>query len=391
MSKYDISISEVERQPWKDLEYSYLILKLSGKDVNNVVMNTLRRSMIDNIPTYAFPSENITIPKDGNTSVFNNDQMKIRLSQLPIFNMSLDLAYLEQSFWKRVDYSKEREHHPLEKQVEINLSIKNTTNDVMEVTTNDMQYYEDGQMIDNKYNKKYPIVLIELRPNQEFKCHMTGALGVGDNNAIWAGASNAYYKQDKDDYIMTIESNGQFDEYELFWKACKYMQSKMNEIKTLLEDRQTISAKQVELDKSASSNTPLSKAARSVELTLDDETYTIGNLICDLLQNRTDVAYAGTYKPSQLVKTIIIRIEYNKENEQPYAPIYEIMNDIIELMHHLEKSIYKLGGKYMKSVKQETVQIAKEKKEKKVEKVKKEKKVEKVKTVKKEKKVSKKK
>lgn len=337
MSKFDITISEVERRPLNDLDFSYLTLKLSGKDVNCIFLNTLRRCMIDNIPTYAFPPQNITIPKDGNTSVFNNDQMRLRLSQLPILDTKLELAYLPNEFWKNVDYTKERTLHPLEKQIELNLNVNNTTNSVMFATTNDIKYYEDGQLIENKYNQNYPIVLVELCPNQTFKCHMLSAIGVGENSAIWAGASNVYYKQVNEDYQMTIESNGQFDEYELLWKACKYMQFKMEEIKSLLESQ----------PKPPSS---------SVELTLMDDTYTPGNIICDILQNRKDVSYAGIYKLNQLIKTVIIRIDYVKELDNPYAPIYETMNHIINMMKHTENLVYKLGGKYMKSLKKQNIE-----------------------------------
>lgn len=61
------------------------------------------------------------------------------------------------------------------------------------VTTNDIQYYEDNKLVQHKYNKNYPIVLIKLRPLEVFKCKLKAVLGVGERNAIWASANNAYY------------------------------------------------------------------------------------------------------------------------------------------------------------------------------------------------------
>jgi hypothetical protein len=61
-----------------------------------------------------------------------------------------------------------------------------------------------------------PIVLIELRPGEEFECSMKGVLAVGELDAIF-NASNTYYEEiTNDHYIFKIESSGQLSEYELF-------------------------------------------------------------------------------------------------------------------------------------------------------------------------------
>jgi len=329
MTKYDVSIEEVTKVETKGLQYSYLTVKFSGKSVNVVLINTLRRVLFDNIPTHAFPLECITVEKNKNSSVFNNDYMRLRLTQLPIINTKLDLSYLPAKYWHNIDFSKEREFHPQEKRIEIYINSTNTTDTVYDVTTSDIKYYEDGELVHNKYNQEFPIVLIELRPTEIFSCHMTSALGTGEKNAIWSCVSNVFYKIDGDDIVMTLESNGQFNEYELLWKATRFMHEKMEELK------ETIS-QQKQLTK-----------IKEVELILDNETYTIGGILTDILQNMDVVIYAGVTKPNQLVKSIMLRIEYNKELDDPYKPIYEAIQYIIGLMNHMEKQIYKIGEKYL--------------------------------------------
>jgi DNA-directed RNA polymerase subunit L len=351
MAKYDISIDEIKKVPWDGLQYSELTLRFKGGDVNTTLLNALRRILIDNIPTYAFPPEKIQIKKDNNTSKFNNDFMRLRLSQLSIPNIKSDIYYLPSKYWEGIDYSKDYEKHPQEKQIEIYINSTNTSDVLSRVTTSDIQYYEDGILVRDKYNKEYPIVLIELCPGEKFKCHMVSALGVAEKNiregtAIWSGVTNTYYDETKDGINLTIESQGQCDEYELMWKACKYMQSKMDELKNTLLEKQK------------------DARVKKVELLLDNETYTIGGILTDILQNRSDVAFAGVTKPNHLIKSILIKIEYKDELDAPYTPIYESIQHISDMMNHIEKIIYKIGSKYITSI-NESVEEQKVKKDKK--------------------------
>ena len=332
-TKFDIDIEEIEKKETNGLEYSYLILKFKGKSVRESIINTLRRVVLNNIPTYACAPECIQIEK--NTSVFNNDQMRIRLTQLPIIKTDLDLSYLEDKYWLDVKYNDlEREKHPEEKNIEIYISATNTDENIKNVTTNDIQYYEDNTRIESKYDKKYPIVLIKLRPRETFKCKLKAVLGTGERNVIWAGAGNAYYNITNDGAIFNIESHGQFDEYELLWKACRFMQYKLKDTKKQIYDKyEHISTK----------DEPL----QTVELNLDNESHTIGNMMTELLQDRDDVVYAGIGKRNELIKQITINVKYKSALKNPLDPIMQSIDGVVEIMEYLENKIYKLGKKYI--------------------------------------------
>lgn len=329
MKRFDIDISEIEKIDTKDLVYSHLILKFSGTDANVTLVNTLRRIMLNNIPTYAFPPECIQI--EQNTSIFNNDQMRVRLMQLPILSTPLDLAYLEDKYWLDVDYSDvSREKHPLEKNIELYISSVNSDENIKSVTTNDIKYYVDGERIEHKYNEKYPIVLIKLRPSEIFKCRMKATIGIGEKNVIWAAAGNAFYQLSGNDIIITVESHGQFSEYEILLKACKYMQQK------LADAKQQILTKYESL-------THIKEPIKNIELTLDNETYTFGNMIVEALQNDDKVVYASVGKLNELVKQITLNIEYKTPTDDPLEILFSAFDVVTSKMNYVENIVSKLG------------------------------------------------
>ena len=76
---FNINIIEKNYTPFEELN-----LEFSGDDINNVLINTIRRIVLLDIPTYGF--DNLQV--DKNTSVFNNDYLKMRLLNLPVQNIS---------------------------------------------------------------------------------------------------------------------------------------------------------------------------------------------------------------------------------------------------------------------------------------------------------------
>lgn len=336
MSKFDINIEEIQKVETKGLTYSSLVLKFSGKNVNEVLINTLRRIMLNNIPTYAFAPECISI--GTNTSVYNNDQMRIHLMQLPVIKTPLKLNYLPEDYWLGVNYnSKERTKHEQEKSIEIYISATNKDENIKNITTNDIQYLEEGKQV-KKYNKEFPVLLIKLRPMETFDCKMKAVLGTGERNAIWSASGNSYFRIQDESIELTTESQGQFDEYELLFKACGFMQEKLVDLKKMIYDKYITET---------SKDEPL----KNVDLTLDNESHTIGGILTYVLQDRDDVEFAGTTKLNELVKQITISVKYKKPMPKPLEPIMQSIDYITELMTFIKNKIYKLGKKYIASEK----------------------------------------
>ena len=321
---------------------SKLTLEFSGKDNANVIVNTLRRVVYDNIPTYAFPVDLIKI-SDNNT-IYNNDYMRLRLSQVPILNTDLDIYSLDPIYWINVDYSDpKRPKHSSEKQIEIAINVYNDTNFNKNITTNDIHYYEDGVEL-QKFNKECPLLIIQLRPAETFKCTMRAVLGVGERDNIWASAANAYYDDFTTDNMkegfidnpnnkinFTVESQGQYDEYILLIKACNYIVKKFDDIGNDLNKR--FASKEI-------------KESADLIIVLDGEDHTMGQLLNYFLQNHPDVMCSGLSKPDHLVNSVQIRISCADDIKSPIKPIFEQINLIKETYLHIEKILNKLNNKH---------------------------------------------
>lgn len=331
MSKVDIKIKQLNKQEFKDLQNSQLVLQISGETVNPSLVNTLRRICYDYVPTYAFPAELITIEK--NKSVYNNDYMKCRLSQMTLPNIKNDIFFLEDKYWFNIDFKDpNRLRHPDDKKViDIYCNVTNNTNDNINVTTEDIKIFENGDELKNKYDKKFPHLLINLRPSDTFSCKLTSALSIGKNNSIWAAAGNVYFEELEDKkYKLTVESQGQMDEYEILHKACRILKEKILITKKLLEEK---------YNKSSNDET------KKIKIVLDNEDHTLGGIINEFLQENENIAYSGLSKPDLAIDSM--EIEFMSFKNNPIKPFMDTLDFIVKISDDMEKQFEKLGEKFI--------------------------------------------
>lgn len=328
MEKIDINIEQVHKQEFDGLQNGQLVLKINGNTVSPALVNTLRRLCYDYVPTYAFPNESITIEK--NTSIFNNDYMRVRLSAITIPNIVNKIVYLEDKYWKDVNMGDPaRIKHPDDtKIIDLYISGVNNTKDVMNVTTEHCKVFEDGNEIKDKFDTKFPCLIIQLRPNEIFHCKCTGILGIGKLHAVWYAAGNVFYEtEDEKDYKFTIESQGQMDEYEILHKACRVLKERINVTKTLVKD-------QIH-----------DTDTKKIEIVLFNEDHTVGNIINDFLQNHKNVVFSGLSKPSLLIDKMIIKF-VTKDNE-PIKTFIETLDYVIDIFDNIQEQIENLGQKFI--------------------------------------------
>lgn len=323
----DINIKEVESKKFHELHGSYLTLELSGKNLNVKYINTIRRVAMDEIPIYAFPSELIKI--EGNTSIFNNDYMKLRLSQLPILDVDSELNYLDNKYLNMglnfddpnfIKYEKE-------KIIEIYINSYNNTPDNMNVTTNDIKYVEDGEPM-NKYSTKYPILLTQLRPNETFKAHMKAALSTGIKSNIFSASSNCFYDYDEESnkLILTLESQGQIPENIILIKSCNFIIKKLGDFKNYFEER--------------IKETPEYKKNLTMTFEFENEDHTMGEILNDCFQDHPKIVFCGLSKPSPLERTIKIKVISSDENLIKY--ITECIDYLTNVYNHILKEFKKI-------------------------------------------------
>jgi hypothetical protein len=146
------------------------------------------------LPTYAYLKDDIDITK--NTSIYNNDYMRLRLFQFPIINIDNDISTIDRSasleydanistFEKKIeDLSILEEKDKLEKAEKsqnfiMSINVKNTTNEVMNVTTDtdNVKFYYKGKLVPSPYKRK--LLIIKLKPGEEFICTATSSLNIG--------------------------------------------------------------------------------------------------------------------------------------------------------------------------------------------------------------------
>ena len=331
MDPIDIKITQLHKQEFHNLQASQLVLEFVGSTVNTSLINTLRRLSLDYIPTYAFASELIQI--EENTSIFNNDYMRLRLSQITIPKIQIPFAHISDKYWRFIEYSNpDREKYENDqKNIEIYLNIVNDSQDILNVTTNHMQVFEDGNELAEKFDPKYPHLLVQLRPKESFKFRAQAALGLGKRNNIWAAAAQSFYSElDNNRFKLVIESQGQMDEYEILHKGCQIMKIKLDEIRNIINKNY---------------NLPTIIDQDSLIIKLQNEDHTIGNILNEFLQNNKNILFSGLSKPDLLLDEIVIKFVSASNN--PLIPLFETIDYIIDIFNEIEKQLIKLGVKFI--------------------------------------------
>jgi DNA-directed RNA polymerase subunit L len=204
-------------------------MELNMKKVDYVIVNSIRRTILSDIPIYAFET---TV--NVNTSVFNNNYIKLRMSNLPVFGIENNNV-----FFKKVEEKEEEESNfdegfglmdDIELTVDKNidsssinnftlyLNYENKTPDIVTVTTKDCDYFYKGKKISNPYKVDIPI--IKLQPDQKINLTSVSKLGTEGESAIYSPVSICSYEQvSEDEFNFFLESRGQISEYQIMERA----------------------------------------------------------------------------------------------------------------------------------------------------------------------------
>jgi DNA-directed RNA polymerase subunit L len=315
----DIKLSVKSYTPRKTFISSKLHLEFEGKDVYPKLINSISRVASNGLPSYGFPPQLINI-EQNTTSAFDNQYMQLRLSNLPIYDVSLDLYHLHDKYWKNINYGDmNREKHPLEKDIKIYLNYHNNSDQIKQVTTNDVKVYIDGEEV-QMYDKNYPILIVKLRPNDSFKFNMKATIGIGELNAIWRTAVNSYAPYEDNKYNLYLHSNGQESEYIILIKSCKHIIKRLEDIKIQIEKM---------------TNQREIKNESKLSLILDGEDHTIGELINYEFQSHPNLI-SGMCKPDLLIKSVTFKLEA-VEPSKMIKSIQESIDNLINKYKYILK------------------------------------------------------
>lgn len=327
-----------------------LKFEISGSDINHTITNTLRRIIKTLIPIYAFHPQDIIIEK--NTSVFNNDMLRLRISNLPIINKSYSKPIIDNSekllekiiefeneanlsiFESKAINLKEEELKKIKRVEEqmdnlhMTVYAKNDTNSILNVTTSEdfTTFYLKTNKIENIY--KTPLLLVQLKPGEEIQFTAKASLNIQLFNGIYAATSvcASTYEENDNKIIFSLESRKQISERDIIYRACEIAKIKLNNLKDKLINN---------IDKNYNQ-----QAQIKANITIENENYTMGNVITRAIQDHKNIIFCGFKVDHPNINEFTL--EYETDGEK----ITKILNDrIIYLV-----KIYDIIGKQIKKI-----------------------------------------
>lgn len=326
----NIKLSLNKYTPHTPIKRGRMELKIQGNDIYNEFINSLGRIITKRIPKYAFPPELIQIEKIDPDSefyqsvAFNNDMMKLRISNIPVMFIDPECFFLHESFWMNVDFlDQNRKKHDNEKRIEAFIDVKNKKKEILNVTTNDMKIFIDDKL--NKiYNEEYPLLLISLKPNEAFKCSLKAVLSIGLRNSIWNSCSNFwFYETDENSYLFFFESSSSFNEFSLMKKGLKYFKKRTSQIKNEIKRMYTNEKK--------------------FSLIIKNEDHTMGEVINYEFQSHPDILKSSHTKTDHLIFEANISVIVH-DNKNLLNAMIESLDTLIKKIDFFEKEFLKIDS-----------------------------------------------
>lgn len=311
---------------------------IEGDNINYIIVSTIRRIIFECIPIFAFSKINF----EKNSSVFHNNYMKLRISNMPVWNIENNIDYFDatnHTVPEQVDIIDDDDDINLlgDSKVDVSsmnqmtmyLNYKNKTNTITTVTTDNAIFYYNSKQIESPYD--VPIPLIKLQQNQEIILSAITQLGIENNDVIYSPVSIVTYKEITDNkYMFILESRGQLTEQRILLVAILNIIRKIESFHTTF--------------KSSLSNVEENKSDEKIkigQLIINEEDHTFGNLITRGLQDHKEILFAGYKMEHPLVSTIIITYKINK-NSKISKIIEDVVTYYIELFSSIKSKIEKL-------------------------------------------------
>ena len=370
-------------------------LTFNIRGVETCVVNSLRRACLSNIETLVFkgfPHHESSINIIKNTTNFNNEYLKHRISCIPIMsNKSNEFDQLKENYKIVVDVKNEKGKQ--EKRYV-------TTKDIVLVnkqTNNDVQSEMNGSLFPPDPISGEHILLCVLYPNhnlsdnemEELNFEAEFEIGCAQENSCWNVVHNCTYEflrnepeiskranniEDKmekrdfeildaqriyyeNEYKMTVESLGIFTNRELMAKSCEYIISKLNLIIQYTKDNELANVQTKEEYISASNDG--TKSAEEIEeyqnmycniyteddffvFELKEDDYTIGKLIEVYLYSsyKETLNFVGFKKNHPVQPNAHIYIRYKKEQSNKKDIFSHIKNTALYLQQVIFKDIH---------------------------------------------------
>jgi DNA-directed RNA polymerase subunit L len=313
----------------KEIGNSRLDFKISGDNIDYVIMNTIRRVIFSEIPIYAFTDFKF----EKNTSIFHNNYLKLRLNYLPVWNISNNITFIDNLVKEDVLEEAQTNEDNVELEVEKNMNAtslkqltlyvnhKNKSSEIITVSTNDAKFYYDGKQIQSPY--KNPIPIVKLQPDQEIVFTAITKLGKEQDSTMFSAVCVTGYKEINDhEFDYYIESRGQIDEKKILSVAIINIERRIKNFMKVLDEIKD----QIDNDKLEGL------------IMINNEDHTLGNLISRGLQQHKEISFAGYNLPHPLTKKIELHYKLNKKNDIKKI-ILDVADYYIDIFNQIKKAI----------------------------------------------------
>lgn len=323
----DLSKVNIKKIEWdKTILESRLEFNIEGKNINYAVVNALRRVSTTDVPIYAFT----IIEINENTSVFNNNYLKLHIENIPVIGITTEKSIFEN---KQSDTilnntneislmiddiemnTKDNIKMTNFKQLTMYLDYTNNTNEIITVGTDNCKFNVSEKQIDSPYTVNIPIV--KLQPGQKIKLSAITSLGIEKTSAIFSPVSIFTYKMINDNnYNIILESRGQLNEKKILDIVSQNLIKQLKYFYQLIPSDDDLIGK----------------------MELHDGDHTLGNLISLGLQSHKNVEFASYNIPHPLDSKIIFHYKLKsgkikdmcKEIVDNYVKIFETINNLIQ-------------------------------------------------------------
>lgn len=304
---------------------SFIHFNLSGKNINYVILNTLRRIILSDIPIYAFTNFNII----ENTSVYNNNKIKLKLKNLPVIGIEnnneiysnqeiINVEKSNEEFMDNIDFNvddSEIDSSSLSL-LSMYIDITNNTDSMLTVTTNDIIFYKKGKKVDKIYDP--PVPILKLHKDKKLKLSSITSLSteeISEDSAIFSAVCVCVFNEiSENDFNFKIESRGQISEKRIIEVAIINIKDQLNKFLQIAK--------------------PIDDTEG--ELLFENFDHTIGNLVTRGLQDHKSVEFAGYNMPHLLDKKIKITYKIKE------SKINKIIEDVITYYNKLFDEINKV-------------------------------------------------
>jgi len=350
---------------------------VSSFSISNVdlsIVNSLRRTILADIDTVAFhfdinnrDPEKADIYVKTNDTPLHNEFLAQRISMIPIHVLDEEIKN-----WNTSEY-------------EFSIDITNESNKSITVTSKDIVVKKDGKTDDKLRERMFPknaitgdyILITKLPPsaNKETKLDavMIAKRGTAESSACWSAVSlSTFYndidevknKKKMDDYVEKYKDTLSKDtaiaryntlDYQRAFKRNEYLEPNafvfkiepecLLSVPSIVHNALNILSNKIRtLMMFDDEKISIDSSDEVYNITINEETHTIGNLLQALLYNihvrenkSKDISFVGYFVPHPLDKIVVLKVksslnEFQIKDEliESFKKIQNIIDDVME-------------------------------------------------------------